>query len=67
MFFGIKSLFYLVLLSVVSLTGCNSSSSKKRGSLSIDAVDVINSHNKGDYIFSGPCVENGAKNIEYSM
>ena len=67
MFFGIKSLFCIVLLSVVSLTGCNSSSSKKRGSLSIDAVDVINSHNKGDYIFSGPCVENGAKNIEYSM
>ena len=67
MFFGIKSLFCIVLLSVISLTGCNSSNSKKRGSLSIDAVDVINSHNKGNYIFSGPCVENGANNIEYSM
>ena len=68
MFFGIKSLFCIVLLSVVSLTGCNSSSSKKKqAALNIDAGDAINSHNKGSYTFSGPCVENGAKNIEYSM
>ena len=68
MFFGIKSLFYLVLLSVVSLTGCNSSSSKKKqAALNIDAGDAINSHNKGSYTFSGPCVENGENNIEYSV
>ena len=68
MFFGIKSLFYLVLLSVVSLTGCNSSSSKKKqAALNIDVGDAINSHNKGSYTFSGPCVENGENNIEYSV
>ena len=68
MFFGIKSLFYLVLLSVISLTGCNSSSSKKKqAGLNIDVGDAINSHNKGSYTFSGPCVENGENNIGYSV
>ena len=68
MFTLIKPLFFLVPLSIISLTSCSSeSSSEEKIGLKMGTGLYINALNQGSYSFSGTCIKDGENSIGYSV